>query len=171
MNHTRVTDDFYLGMELPESPAMVRAAWITALREERFTQGRMRCLAYGNERCVFGVLCEVCQDMGLISMRHYEWEWELPPYSVCMLAGVRFNEVRARQAMGLEVDSILTYADRPGRTQREIALAIEQRFEGRDDHSPCGYAIEYEATPGLGGNGFAEPGWANTVSDGVTDDR
>lgn len=141
-------------------PAKVRTAWITALKDGRFAQGRDRCLAWGRERCVFGVLCEVCQELGLISLRHYEWQGELPPYSVCMLAGVEFDTVRAREASGRDVDAICRYADHPARTQRDAAIMIGMRFEDRPMLAPAPYDIEYEATPGLGGNGIARvPGY------------
>lgn len=153
-----VTDDFYIGMELPIDPAKVRRTWIAALRAEKYPRGTDRCLAMRGERCVFGVLCEVCQSMGLITLQSYEWDFELPPYSVLMLAGVRFDTVRARQASGMDVDEILQYADYPGRTHRESGIAIEQMFEQRVGGSPF-HSVWYEATPGLGGNGETSGDW------------
>jgi len=155
MSKLPVTDDFSLGMELPMEPQLVRTAWVDALKYERFTRGR-RNLAYRDERCVFGVLCEVCEELELIRLQRFEWDRELPPYSVCLLAGVDFDFVTAGEAMGRDVDAISTYADRAARTQREIALMIEHRFEGRDQREGHTMRFRFEATPGLGGNGMGE---------------
>lgn len=152
MSNLPVTDDFSLGMELPMDPSLVRMSWIDALKYGRFRQGR-KCLALGDERCVFGVLCEVCQELELIRIQPYEWERELPPYSVCLLAGVDFNFVSAGEAMGMDVDAIYTYADRTLRTQREVAIMVEQRFEQRSEREGRTLRFDFEATPGLGGNG------------------
>jgi hypothetical protein len=150
-----VTDDFKLDTPLAVRPAAVRAAWIDALRSGRFTLGR-GVLRWGDERCVFGLLCEVCESMGLISLMPYEWDRELPPYSVCLLAGVEFDYVEVGEASGRDVDEICGYADTHFRTRTEIARMITDLFEDRRDRAPRPVRVEFYATNGLGGNGCGE---------------
>lgn len=146
-----VTDDFTPGMDLPMDPGEVRGHWVHALLSGAYPQGR-GCLADGNCRCALGVLCEVCHDLHLLFVTPAEMDRELPPYSVCMCAGVEFDTVEGGEASGLDVDFIMRLNDDKDYTHAMIAREIVAMFAAREGDRRR-YTARFTDTPGLGGTG------------------
>jgi len=139
----------------PTSIAHVRNVWL-GLMESCLPFPRATGMLEANGiRSVLGLLCQVCHNLKLVHVTKQEFQRELPPYSVCLLAGISFDEVYESEALGGDVDFITRINDSDEYTSRSIVKALRAHFDFEDScNHKTDLRIKITRTPSLGEDGI-----------------